>query len=129
MLPGDIPFKGTRIDREALSRIARDVFGLSRPVELTRRPMRSYWGQAASWPWLHKITLDSGHETVEHALHTLTHELTHCVQAELAGHRAWLDDNHYQRAIPYDQRPIEIEANNWADEFWTELLPVVKLPT
>jgi hypothetical protein len=120
-------FAGSRIDHAELGRIARDVFGLRRPVELSRRYMRTYWGHARSWPWEHKVVISSDHDTIEAACRTLAHELTHCVQAESMDHMEWVRHARLQHAtLPHDERPIEIEAEEWAEEFWTELLSAIR---
>jgi hypothetical protein len=63
----------------------------------------------------HNIML-KGYLTAAQASHTLHHELRHAWQAEQQGNAAsWYKYAINQRNYAYGHRPIEVDANKWAD--------------
>ena len=128
---GSETFRGTRIDHGAFARIARDVFGIENPIELSRRRGSRNHGSHSSTVFDHRIMLNPAmHRTVEDACRTLAHELWHCVQVESQPWREYVTAHRAEtRAYSYEERPREVDARAAEDAFWQELLPALKVPS
>lgn len=126
MLTSRERFRRHQFDHDAVRRIAREEFAVTIHVSLQRKRLRESWGWAQVWPWrFAKIVIDSGHRTVEDALRTLAHELTHVARAERMGYSAFVDEHKDEKPLPAEERPSEIEAIA-AEERWAVLLPAIR---
>lgn len=118
-----------RLDHKALEAYAREV-GVELPIKFRRTGSR-----AASWGthWFytngilpfrfchHSIAVEGANRPPEDVARTIAHELKHALQAEDAergGPGGWGELCRQQRRDypDSDDRPIEIEANEFADE-------------
>lgn len=138
-----------RIDPDALD-AAKDFFGLKLPVYVrrsagyrtqgTHRLMPGWRAPAgvsgSTSSYYHHLTI-TGKSSADDASRTIWHELTHCWQAERAmaearergasvaeQARAWSTADERSRAIPYSDRPCEVEARSYED-FASEIAPAV----
>lgn len=106
-----------RLDHRAIRELARE-WGITGPIEVQRARRASYWGQHEFTLWgSHRITIDNQFPCAQALAHTLAHELRHAMQAEEAGFREWLARCTHEATLdcPYKDRPLEADAEAWAD--------------
>jgi hypothetical protein len=117
---------GWTVDRAAFKRIARDVFGLDRPVALAIRHARRSIGSHSSTAERHNVRLSPLHApTVRRLCETLAHELWHCLEVEEMPFTEYVKQNRAEsRLYPYETRPREVRARE-AEQLWQELLPCI----
>lgn len=123
-------------DLNALRRVAAERFGVTKRISVTysdaplriagRTDDRTCGTYLCEWDFgmVHRIELRVDRSPTE-ILQSLAHELVHAAQAEREGSvRAWRRRSKREHELPYDERPIELEARIGANK-WPHLGEIV----